>query len=85
MNVFPLDSFALYSKSFYAQINLPCAVLFISVACNMKQHGDGLLRVSLGAIDSPCSCTLYTFFSKHALMTAIIVVYYKHYYVQLLL
>ena len=35
----------------------------------MKQQGDGSVRFILGAIDPSCSCTLYVFLSKFAVIT----------------
>ena len=47
----------------------PFAVLSLSSACNIKQHGDGLLSTTLGAMDPWCSVTLYNGSSKFAMIT----------------
>ena len=35
----------------------------------MKGQGDDPVRISKGAIDSPCSCTLYELLSKFTVIT----------------
>lgn len=35
----------------------------------MKQHGDGLESIISGATDPACSCTVYIFFSKFAMVS----------------